>query len=173
LTTIPIAFPIAFDPAPWLVSRRDRGISRAANRIRERLGELSLDVITGVGLAALQRSVYNALFETFAEAHLSDWDGPGTRAVAPLSVANAVEFVNLLPTAIPAPHVGADSIGRIHFEWRTSPDRVFVVSVGPTDDIHYAGVFGRSTTHGTEELRDELPEPILANLGRVLRTSPR
>lgn len=158
------------DDAAWAIPilASDHGLSEDAKLIRRQVVEVHREMTAGVSITAPHRETLRALQETLAEATESDWDGYGARPVSPSTAVRAHRFVSLLPTTVPPPDVGADPNGRLHFEWRAGPGRAFVVSVGPSDVIHYAALFGRSKAHGTEELSDELPQAVLANLGRAL-----
>jgi hypothetical protein len=155
------------DLAP-VIQLRDHGVSEDANRLRALLAAVQRDRTAGVTLAAPHRETTEALLDTLEEARRADWDGYGARPVSPEAVFRARVFISLLPTTLPVPDVSADPNGRVHFEWRPGPGRAFVVSVGPSDVVHYAGLFGRNKVHGSEELADEIPQAVLANLARAL-----
>jgi hypothetical protein len=63
--------------------------------------------------------------------------------------------------------VGADPDGEISFEWYRGPRRILTLSIGADRRLSYAGLFGSSKVNGVEYLRDELPEPVVANLRRL------
>jgi len=161
---------VALDPGDvtWVAPLNDHGVSEDANRLRRLLGGVQRDLTVGVSLTAPHRVALEALLDTLAEATRAGWDGQGARPVSPDAALRAHVFISLLPTTLPAPDVSADPTGRVHFEWRRGQGRAFVVSVGPGDVVHYAGLFGRNTAHGSEELSDEIPRAVLANLARAL-----
>lgn len=156
------------DDMTWAPPLRDHGLSADADRIRRQVGDVHRDRTAGVSVTAPQRVTLEALWETLSEATRADWDGYGARPVGLAAAVRAQQFISQLPTTLPPPDVSADPNGRLHFEWRPGPGRAFVVSVGSSDVIRYAGLFGRNRAHGTEELGDELPSAVLANLARAL-----
>jgi hypothetical protein len=156
------------DDLTGIISLGDHGVSEDAERLRRMLGTVHHDRTAGVSLTAPHRMTLEALLDTLEEATRPDWDGYGAGAVSPEASVRAHQFVNLLPTTVPAPDVSADPNGRVHFEWRPGRGRAFVVSVGPGDIVHYAGLFGRNKVHGSEELNDEIPRGVLAHLARTL-----
>lgn len=155
----------------WLGPPGDHGVSEEASKIRQHVGEVRRDLTVGNSVASPHSETLRSLREALSEATSPDWDGYGALAVPPAAAFAALRFVSLLPSTLPPPDVGADPNGRVHFEWRPAPGRAFVVSVGPSGFVNYAGLFGRNKVHGTEELGDELAGSILANLGRALGRS--
>jgi hypothetical protein len=74
----------------------------------------------------------------------------------------------VLPFGIPEPEVSAEPDGEITFEWFAGPAQVFSVSVGPGNELNYAGLFGAGRTYGTEVFHDEVPEVVLSHIKRVV-----
>ena len=113
-------------------------------------------------------SKYWALAETLDQASLPNWDGYGALAVRPETFQKARAFLEMLPTTIPQPDIGADPDGEIVFEWQLKPDVVLSVSIGPADRLNYAALFGENRVYGTESFANGLPEAIASNLARCL-----
>jgi len=103
-----------------------------------------------------------------AEAADSNWDGYGSRAANRMAVEHAMRFLWHIPAGLPEPGVGIDPDGEISLEWYKSPYRRFSVSVGRDGRLSFAGLFGRSSIHGTEAyFVDELPVEIRSGLRRI------
>jgi hypothetical protein len=102
------------------------------------------------------------------EAARENWNGYGARRLSPEAYEMATRFALLLPVTVPNPEPAADADGDFSFEWYRGPLRVFSVSVNSNGTVHYAGLFGRSNTHGAEILTDTVPEAIALGLARVL-----
>jgi hypothetical protein len=144
----------------------DTGISAAADHLRR----LTRDVARRFSEPAVAfgpGEARRALAEVYREASLANWDGYGARPVTADIVGNAEFFLSLIPTTVPAPEISVDPDGEISVEWRVASGRVFSVSVGPGRRLTHAGLFGRSTSHGTEYLVSELPRAISENLRRL------
>lgn len=152
----------------WDVLSSDHGLSPDAQVIRRQVREVYDDRTAGVNVTAPHRTALEGLRDTLLEATQPGWNGYGARPVTAAAAVRALQFISLFPTTLPPPDVSADANGRLHFEWHPGPGRAFVVSVGPSDMIYYAGLFGRSKVHGTEELGHELSPAVLANLARAL-----
>ncbi|MBI1803381.1 MAG: hypothetical protein HY033_09045 [Ignavibacteriae bacterium] len=98
------------------------------------------------------------------------WDGYGADAIQAETFARAYAFLEVLPTIIPAPTVGAEPDGHITFEWYQSPNRVLSVSISPEGDLHYAALIGPNKAYGTEIFLGETPRIILDLIRRINAT---
>ena len=96
------------------------------------------------------------------------WNGPGTQPVSLQGYLNAERFTKALPTWAPVPEIAVYPDGEIEFEWYAGPRRVFAVSVGSSDVLHYAGLFGVEKAHGTQRFVDEFPSEFQAYLTRLV-----
>jgi hypothetical protein len=112
--------------------------------------------------------VQRNLHELIEECGRSNWDGYRAQPVLFNSYEKAKRFVRSLPFGIPVPEVSAEPDGEITLEWFATPTRVFSVSVGPDNELNYAGLFGASSTYGTEVFHDEIPEVVLSHIKRVV-----
>ncbi len=145
-----------------------RGVSAEADKIRDMFDALLRDRLESITLGEAYREAIEALDDVFQEASSENWDGYGAKMVNAITYGHARKFLEALPTALPAPEVAAEPDGEIAFEWYIAPRWVFSVSVGPEDALTYAGMFGRSKSHGTEEYYvDELPKTIMENISRL------
>ena len=114
------------------------------------------------------QDTYKQLFEVLEDCGRSDWDAYGAQPVLLESYENAKRFARSLPFSLSSPEVSAEPDGEITFEWYSNPTRVFSVSVGPSNELHYAGLFGASRAYGTEVFHDEIPEVILSHIQRAV-----
>jgi len=121
-----------------------------------------------VSLGKSLQDTYKQLYRVLENCARSDWDAYGAEAVLLESYENAKRFARSLPFSLSSPEVSADPDGEITFEWYSSPTRVFSVSVGPNNELHYAGLFGASRAYGTEVFHDEIPEVILSHIKRAV-----
>jgi hypothetical protein len=97
------------------------------------------------------------LFEACAAAVEPGWNGPGTDPISLAGYRNAERFVRVLPYWVRVPEIAVFPDGAIEFEWYARPRHVFAVSVADSDLLHYAGLFGVRTAHGTVRFVDEFP----------------
>jgi hypothetical protein len=97
-----------------------------------------------------------------------NWDGYGASPLDPRSAEQAVRFIQALPTTVPVPDVSVDPDGEVDLLWQLDPTRTISVSVGPNGRLTYAALMGMAQSYGTEWLANEIPQPILDSLTRVL-----
>jgi hypothetical protein len=149
-----------------LSSPTDRGVSEQAAAIRKRVDQVLDDFKQSFSLGEMYGSI-SSLFQVAGESALPDWDGYGACPANLIAVDHACRFLRTLPATLKKPELSIDPDGEISFEWYLEPRRVFTVSIGSSSKLSYAGLFGRSDTHGTEYFGDELPKAIMDNLCRL------
>ena len=89
-----------------------------------------------------------------------------TDTPVPTPTPTSVPTPTLGPT--PAPEVAIDPDGEVSFEWYHGPRRVFSISIGSSDELTYAGIYGSSKARGVETFNFEIPRVVLDNLRRLL-----
>lgn len=166
MTVAALSFESGFPVPPWT----DRGLSEEAHTLRDLISS-ALEFRRSITLGEPKRAAAEALDAAYAAARVDDWDGMGSAAVEPSTYLYARQFLALLPSAAPMPEILVDRDGEMCFEWDFGPRRVFSVSVGRDGTLNYAGLFGYSTAHGVEHLREGLPLAISSNLERVTASS--
>jgi hypothetical protein len=80
--------------------------------------------------------------------------------VEPSTYIYAEQFLRLLPREVSTPEITVDNDGEIMLEWDHGRRCVFSVSVGRDGTLSFAGLFGHNPIHGTEDLRETLPDII-------------
>lgn len=90
-----------------------------------------------------------------------DWDGENALAVSSRTVEIAVKLVDLFPGFLAPPDVSASPQGEIDFTWDISKNAMLTVSVCPSDEIAFAGVFKDLKLYGTRPWTEMfLPYPV-------------
>lgn len=159
---------LAFDIRGLLPSLSGWGVSEDAAWLRAQLDGLFRARLESITMGKSYLDAMESLEDVFQECSSENWDGYGARVVDGLTYVHARKFLEALPTTLPAPEVAAEPDGEIAFEWHIGPRWVFSVSVGRENELTYAGLFGRSTAHGTEDyFADEIPSAIMENLDRL------
>ena len=106
---------------------------------------------------SIKQSVANLLITAGQE----DWDGENALAVSSRTVGIAVKFVDLLPGFLAPPNVSASPQGEIDFTWDISKNAMLTVSVCPSDEIAFAGVFKDLKLYGARPWTEMfLPYPV-------------
>ncbi len=144
------------------------GVSDDASAVEEEYQEILDELLQSQTIARVYRQTVRIFYKASKESSFDDWDGCGAKAIDTLAWSKAFRFSRLLPTDVPMPDIYVDSDGEATFEWYVAPRQVFSVTVRGNGALVYAGIFGASTTDGTEYLDNKLPEVILDNIYRVL-----
>lgn len=156
-----------------LADVRNRAISERAEGPRLLVGASPVpsDVTPSVSVDQRKREQLEALREVYEEASLAGWDGHGADLVSRATLAQALAFLDILPSTSPVPDMSAHPDGELAFEWYFGRGRVLTISVNETGRLSYAALFGYSSQHGTEFLLDNLPETIALALRRLCSES--
>ena len=106
--------------------------------------------------ASLKREVQGLLEDAGTE----DWDGEGALALAPETVDIAQKLINEFPAQVGRPDVNATPHGEVDFDWVIDRDVMLTVSVGPSKEIAFAGLFHGARLNGCEPWEDTLPQVV-------------
>ena len=108
--------------------------------------------------------------EAICEAWQSDdehWK-PGDDVAVPEEVKDtAVRLIQNLPLGFPQPDVSREPDGHINLEWYRNPRRVFSVSIGPNNRLHWAALIGTESPRGAARYIERIPAIILDQIARV------
>jgi hypothetical protein len=151
-----------------LLTEGTPGIGDAHQRLTAQLQATFQHWLESVSLGKTLQDTYKQLYQVRQDCRRSDWDGYGAEPVSLESYENAKRFIRSLPFSLSSPEVSAEPDGDITFEWYSNPTRVLSVSVGPNNELHYAGLFGASRAYGTEVFHDQIPEVILSHIKRAI-----
>lgn len=156
-------------PAHWsdvLHPASDRAVSVEVKRsrlVRPGVGH----VTPSVSVDQAYEECLEALLVVWEEASQANWDGYGAGSVSEATLAQALAFLDLLPSTLPKPEISAHPDGELAFEWSFGPRRLLTVSVNESGRLSYAALIGPARLHGTEFLLDALPEPVALALRRL------
>ena len=103
---------------------------------------------------SLKREVHGLLKDAGTE----DWDGEGALALAPETVAIAKKLIDEFPPHIGRPDVDATPHGEVDFDWVIARDVMLTISVGPSKEIAFAGLFHGARLNGCEPWKGTLPQ---------------
>jgi hypothetical protein len=142
----------------------DRGISQEAKILRE-LFSPQQNSPGSVTIEEPKRVAQEALDTAIIE--LKDLENEELIEVEPSTYTYAEQFLRLLPSEVSIPDITVDSDGEIMLEWDRGRRCIFSVSVGRDGTLSFAGLFGHNPIHGTEDLRETLPDIIADCLKRL------
>ena len=116
---------------------------------------------------SLKQEVYGLIEEAGTE----NWDGEGALALAPETVAVAQKLIDHFPSYVVRPDVAATPHGEVDFDWIVSQDVMLTVSVCPSGEIAFAGLFHDARLNGREPWTGALPQFVSCCFERLLRES--
>lgn len=151
-----------------LLTEGTPGVGDDHRRLIAQLQATFQGLVESVSLGRTLQDTYKQLYQVLEDCRHSNWDGYGAQPVQLESYENAKRFARSLPFSLPSPEVSAEPDGDITFEWYSNTNRVYSVSVGSNNELHYAGLFGASRAYGTEVFHDEIPDVILSHIKRAL-----
>ena len=103
---------------------------------------------------SLKREVHGLL----ENAGIEDWDDEGVLALAPETVAVAQKLIDQFPPHVSRPDVNATPHGEVDFDWVIDRNVMLTVSVGPSKEIAFAGLFHGARLNGCEPWEGALPQ---------------
>ena len=114
---------------------------------------------------SLKREVHSLL----EDAGIEDWDSKGALALALETVAIAKKLIDEFPPHVGRPDIAATPHGEVDFNWVIDRDVMLTVSVGPSKEIAFAGLFHGARLNGCEPWKGTLPQFVNCCFERLLR----
>ena len=115
----------------------------------------------------IRESIKRKVHELLEHAGTDDWDGEGALALAPNTVEIAQKLVDSFPIEVDVPDIAATPHGEVDFDWIVDRDLMLTVSVGPSSEIAFAGLFHGARVDGSEPWKGTLPHFVHCCFGRL------
>ena len=103
---------------------------------------------------SLKRAVHSLLEDAGTEG----CDGEGALTLAPEIVDIAQKLIDEFPPHVSRPDVNATPHGEVDFDWVINRDVMLTISVGPSKEIAFAGLFYGARLNGCELWEGTLPQ---------------
>ena len=84
-----------------------------------------------------------------------------------------IDFLTTLPAELPLPVVVVESEDEIGLDWDEGAESIVSLTIGNSDRIGFAALFGREALYGKAECVEGLPETIRYLLGRLYPSARR
>lgn len=152
------------------ISDSSRAIGKDSESTTMAISKVCKHLLTSISAGQPKWKALESLTDVFEEACQPGWDGYGAAPVLWETYIAAKRFIENLSGSFPGPEVAADPDGNLSLEWHVTPRRMFWVSIGPDNFLHYLGVFGSNKTRGGEVFIDEIPQAATAGIHRVYAT---
>lgn len=107
---------------------------------------------------AVRRRLKNEIRLLLKDAGVENWDGEGALALSSDTVDIAQRLVDSFPNDIGIPEVTATPQGEVDFDWDVDDETMLTVSVGPSNEIAFTGLFQNARLRGSEPWANVLPE---------------
>ncbi len=118
-----------------------------------------------------RESMKQEVYDLIEEAGTENWDGEGALALAPETASVAQKLIDHFPSYVARPDVAATPHGEVDFDWTVSQDVMLTVSVCPSGEIAFAGLFRDARLNGREPWTGALPQFVSCCFERLLRES--
>ena len=122
------------------------------------VGNKTFDGGATEGYVDMQReTLKQEVYALLTDAGTENWDGEGALALQQDTVGVAQELINHFPPYIGPPDVAATPHGDVDFDWVISRDVMLTLSVAPSREIAFAGLFNGARVNGCEPWAGALP----------------
>ena len=105
-----------------------------------------------------RESVKQEIYGLMEEAGTENWDGEGALALDIKTVEIAQKLVDEFPGHVIRPDIAATPHGEVDFDWTISREVMLTVSVCPSGEIAFAGLFQDARLNGREPWMGSLPQ---------------
>lgn len=108
------------------------------------------------------------LEDLFVGCSVNNWDSEGAEPISSATLLEARTLLHLLPERIMTPDFIPERSGRISFEWYEDSERVYLLGIGGTGELVFAGMFGRGNEiHGKCSFSGILPKIVIQHLSML------
>jgi hypothetical protein len=115
-----------------------------------------------------KREILGALSSALSGAGEAGWDGYAAKPADSDAFIHALRLLDMLPSSTPLPEITVDTDGDIALEWDRGARRLFSVRVSRDGRIYFAGLVDYDTFHGSQQLREGIPDAISRGISRVV-----
>lgn len=150
--------PPSLTTLPIVEQYKTPGVGPASKKLKVILTDagkhLALPIFTG------RNRLRDTLGEVFGECRAEGWDGYQAKPIPHAALLEAYSLIDSFPVLTRIPDVVPESSGAFQLEWNMG-GRKFLISVGGSGSIHYAGLLGGGDElHGMEKFVDTCPSVL-------------
>lgn len=142
----------------------ESAVSPEAAIVRDDAADVVDRLENSQALFSKKAEAMNALEELTDECSADGWDGDGTVALNSGAVSLTKDFVRALPDQVPMPEFAAEPDGSVSMDWMQARNRMFSISVGPTQRLAFAWLDGTDKGHGVAHFDGTCVPPLIMDL---------
>ncbi len=96
------------------------------------------------------------------------WDGEAATAIDQVAFDQARQFIRALPDNVPIPEFAPEPDGSISLDWFASQNRLFSLSIGPSNRVAFAWLDGMEKGHGVVSFDGRnVPQRVLNEVKKI------
>ncbi len=157
---------LAISPLPQLLERESNASSTESWAVHNQIQDAKRHVRAVA--SSMQSLAYPTLEDVMVQCSQHDWDGYNAKPISQVVYERVRSFLDALPMSLPAPDIVPEADGEIAVEWDLGANRIFSVSIGEGNGLHFAGLFGSGVErHGVEPFDGLVSQEILGYINRL------
>lgn len=150
------------------LARLRNAVSTPAEEVERKLGYVVASAQRSRALFGSHSDAIAAVWAVAGEAAEENWNGEGALPIDPAAAANAIMFIETLPTSAAMPEVSPEPDGAISLDWIESRSRMFSVSIGRNRCLPFAWLDGTARGYGVVSFDGEdMPDRVLGEIARI------
>lgn len=163
---------LAISRLPQLLERESNASSTDSRAVRNQIQDAKRHVRAVA--SSMQSLAYPTLEDVVAQCSQQNWDGYNAKPISRAVYERTRAFLDALPMSLPAPDIVPEADGEIALEWDLGANRIFSVSIGEENGLHFAGLFGSGVErHGVEPFDGLVSPEILGYINRIYSPNRR
>lgn len=155
--------------ALYSFARAGSAVSSEAQSVRRAMDSVVNSMERSQALFGDKASAISQIWTLANECAEDGWDGYDALPSNRLAVYHAVAFIRALPVGVPLPEFAPEPDGSISLDWIQSRNRLFSLSVGPSNRLAYAWLDGTDKGHAVARFDEEsIPPRILEGIKAIV-----
>ena len=170
LDTLPIAVSLASlgQTALYSYARKGTAVSDEAETVQFAAFELTKSAERSQALFGAKQAILAELRTIAEDCSLENWDNGDAIALDLSALQKAESIIRALPDGFVLPELAPEPDGSISMDWIRTLNRLYSLSVGPTNRLVYAWLDGTDKGHGVVGFDGiNLPPRVLSDIERI------
>jgi hypothetical protein len=144
-------------------------LSREAHFVSEAATEFVKSTERSEALSGDKNAVLSDLAALGTDYANPGWDGGHAAPIDPVAMFFVRRFVHALPYGISMPELAPEPDGSVSLDWSASRNRVFSLSIGPSNRLAFAWLDGADTGYATAQFDGiDIPSLVLDQIRKLV-----